>query len=79
MHTHLPLASCLWLTALTAPNRQETRLEKIGRWLDEFSLFSLPTPLALLGGPFTTNIPQDEERAAQELHRSATLARGRSM
>ena len=58
--------------------RKETRLERLWRWLDEFSLFWLPTPLALLGGPFTTNIPQDEDRAAQELHRSATIVRSRS-
>ena len=59
-------------------HRRETRLERLWRWLDEFSLFWLPTPLALLGGPFTTNIPQDEDRAAQELKRSATIVRSRS-
>ncbi|CAK0787362.1 hypothetical protein CVIRNUC_010582 [Coccomyxa viridis] len=56
---------------------KETRLQRLWRWLDEVSLFWLPTPLALLGGPFTTNIPQDEERAAKELQKSA-LARSRS-
>ena len=48
------------------------------RWFDEVQLHWLPTPLALLGGPFTTNIPKDEERAAQELHQ-ANMARSRSM
>ena len=57
--------------------RRETRLQRLWRWLDEVSLFWLPIPLALLGGPFTTNIPQDEERAAKELQKSA-LARSRS-
>lgn len=58
--------------------RKESRWKKIWRWFDEVELRWLPTPLALLGGPFTTNIPKDEERAAQELHQ-ANLARSRSM